>query len=120
MGLLSTPSGSAAPGGSVVQGGSPALPPMATEPGRFRLLYFALPDASIESSPVWDNSCLAELIYDLINRQFLCRRCPKPVTIQYLLRVGYKNLYFLLSLALSLALSILLQNVIIIIVIIML
>jgi len=28
--------------------------------------------AKIESSPVSDNSCLAELIYDLINWQFLC------------------------------------------------
>jgi len=39
---------------------------------------------SIESSPVWDTSCLAELIYDLNNKQFLCGKCPKPVTIQYL------------------------------------
>jgi len=28
--------------------------------------------AEIELSPVWDTSCLAELIYDLISRQFLC------------------------------------------------
>jgi len=30
----------------------------------------------------------AELVYDLINRQFLCGKCPKPVTIQYLLFSG--------------------------------
>jgi len=41
-------------------------------------------EANIESSPVWDNSCLDELIYDLIVRQFLCGKCPKTVTIQYL------------------------------------
>jgi len=42
---------------------------------------------NIESSAVkavWDTSCLADLIYHLINRHFLCGRCPKPVTIQYL------------------------------------
>jgi len=27
---------------------------------------------------------MAELIYDLINRQFLCSKCPKQVKIQYL------------------------------------
>jgi len=37
-----------------------------------------------ESSPGWDTSWLAELTYDLINRQFVCGKCPKPVTIQYL------------------------------------
>jgi len=37
----------------------------------------------IESSPVWDTSCLTELIYDLINMQFLWGKCLKPVTIQY-------------------------------------
>jgi len=40
--------------------------------------------ANIESSPVWDTSCLSELIFDLIYRQFLCVKCPKSVTIQYL------------------------------------
>jgi len=30
-------------------------------------------DANIESSPVWDTSCLAELISDLINRQVFKR-----------------------------------------------
>jgi len=40
--------------------------------------------AKIESSPVWEISCLAEPIYDLINSQFLCNKCLKPVTIQYL------------------------------------
>jgi len=34
--------------------------------------------ANIESSPVWDTSCLAELIYDRINEQFLCGKGPKP------------------------------------------
>jgi len=38
----------------------------------------------IESSPVWDTSFLAELIYDGINRQFIHGAFPKPVTIQYL------------------------------------
>jgi len=46
---------------------------------------YCLPYANIESSPVWDTSSLAEIIYDLLNRQFLCGKCPKPVTIQYLL-----------------------------------
>jgi len=27
---------------------------------------------------------MAELIYDLINRQFLCRKCLEPVTILFL------------------------------------
>jgi len=40
--------------------------------------------AKIESSPVWDTSCLVELIYDLINKQFLFKKCFKPVTIKYL------------------------------------
>jgi len=44
---------------------------------------------NIESSLVWDNSCLDELIHDLINRQFLCGKYPKPVTIKYM-RMGAK------------------------------
>jgi len=50
------------------------------------VLRYILPlsGANIELSPVWDTSCLAELIYELINRQFLCGKCPKPVTIEYL------------------------------------
>jgi len=36
----------------------------------------------IKSSPVWDSFCLAEFSYDLINKQLLCEKCPKPVTIQ--------------------------------------
>jgi len=47
------------------------------------------PLANIESSPFWDTSCLTELICDLINMQFLCGKCPKTVTIQYLLPVRY-------------------------------
>jgi len=43
--------------------------------------------ANIESSPLWNTSCLSELIYDLINRQFLRGKCPRTVTIQYLLTV---------------------------------
>jgi len=35
-------------------------------------------DAKIESSPVWNTFCLAELIYDNINRQFSYGKCPKP------------------------------------------
>jgi len=42
------------------------------------------PPENIESSPVWDPSCVTELIYDLINRQLLCGKCPTPVTIKYL------------------------------------
>jgi len=38
---------------------------------------------NIESPPVWDTFCLAELIYDIINRQFICGNCPKPAKIQY-------------------------------------
>jgi len=41
----------------------------------------------IESSPVWDTSFLAELIYDLINRQIICGKCPKWVRVQYLQNV---------------------------------
>jgi len=55
-------------------------------------LYAAQPShdrwAKIESSPVLDISCLAELIYDLINKQLLCKECPKPVTIQCLRSVA--------------------------------
>jgi len=36
-------------------------------------------EENIESSLVWDTSCIAELIYDLVNWEFLCRNCPKPV-----------------------------------------
>jgi len=39
---------------------------------------------NIESSPILDTSCGTELIYDLIDRQLLYVKCPKPVTIQYL------------------------------------
>jgi len=38
---------------------------------------------NIELSPVWDTSFLAELIYNVIIRQYLCGKCLKPVTIQY-------------------------------------
>jgi len=41
--------------------------------------------ANIESSLVWDTSCLVELILDLINRPFLCRKCHKPVKFLFLL-----------------------------------
>jgi len=41
--------------------------------------------ATFESLPVWDTSCLAELIYDLVNMEFLFGMCPKAVKIQYLL-----------------------------------
>jgi len=40
--------------------------------------------AKIEYSLVCDTSSMAELIYDIINRQFLSRKCPKPVKIQLL------------------------------------
>jgi len=40
--------------------------------------------ANIELPPVWDTSWLAELIYDFINRQFLCGMCSKLVTTKYL------------------------------------
>jgi len=46
-------------------------------------LFPLLRVTKIESSPVWETSCLAELIYNLINRQLLWE-CRKPVTIQYL------------------------------------
>jgi len=48
----------------------------------------SLPPAKIESSPVSDTSCPAELIYDLIDRRFSCRKCPKPVTIRYTATAG--------------------------------
>jgi len=41
-------------------------------------------EANIECSPVRDTSYLAELIYDLINRQLICRKFPNPVKTQYL------------------------------------
>jgi len=44
--------------------------------------YIGLLSANIELSPFWNTSCLAELTYDLINNQCLCRKCSKPVTIQ--------------------------------------
>jgi len=47
------------------------------------LLKEISPGAWIESSPVWDTSCLTELIYYLIDRQCLCGKCPKTVQIQY-------------------------------------
>jgi len=37
--------------------------------------HTAIPGVNIESSPVLDTSCLVELIYDLINKKFLCRKC---------------------------------------------
>jgi len=46
----------------------------------------------IESSSVWDTSCLAELVYDLINTQFLCGKCSKPVTIQYLRSFFFRSI----------------------------
>jgi len=47
-------------------------------------VYDTVPPPKIESSPVWDTSCLAEQIYGLINSQFLCGKCSKVVMIQYL------------------------------------
>jgi len=47
-------------------------------------MYYREQDKNIESSPVWDTSRLAELIYNLINKQFSRGNCSKPVTIQYL------------------------------------
>jgi len=51
-----------------------------------RLYYLPerLRRANIESSQVWGTSCLADVIHDLISKHFLCRKCPKPVTIEYL------------------------------------
>jgi len=37
-------------------------------------------NAKIDSSPVWDTSCLAELICNLINRQYLCGKCDVSQT----------------------------------------
>jgi len=54
-------------------------------PIRYTELKFRLSAKQIlTSSPIWDTSCLAELVYGRINRQFLCGKCPKLVTIQYL------------------------------------
>jgi len=39
--------------------------------------------ANIELSPVSDTSCMLNYLIYLINRQYLCGKCPKPVTIQY-------------------------------------
>jgi len=39
---------------------------------------------NIELSPVADTFFPAELIYHLIDRQYLCRQGPKMVAIQYL------------------------------------
>jgi len=50
---------------------------------RLQLAY--IPALNIESSTVSDTSCPAELIYDLIDMQFLCGRCAKLAMIQYLL-----------------------------------
>jgi len=63
--------------------------------------------AKIESSPVWDTFCLAELIYNLFNRQLLSEKCPKPVTIQ-LLWTGV--LQFVLKIHLLLFVILLLWN----------
>jgi len=40
--------------------------------------------SKIEYSPIWDIFCLAEIIYDLVNKPFLCRKCPKPIKIEFL------------------------------------
>jgi len=52
-------------------------------------IYIHPHGAQNESSLVWDTFCLAELIYDLISRQFLFGKCPKSVTIQLSLTVLY-------------------------------
>jgi len=54
--------------------------PSGRDYGRFPMV------GNIESSPVWDTtrSCLAELIYDLISKQLLCRKCPQA----YLQTIG--------------------------------
>jgi len=44
--------------------------------------WISLPHLNTESSPVLDTFCLAELIYYLINRQFLYRKFSKSVKIQ--------------------------------------
>jgi len=41
-------------------------------------------EVNTELSQVWCTSCMAELIFDLIDRQFLCKKYQKPVTIKYL------------------------------------
>jgi len=40
--------------------------------------------ANIESSDVWGTSCLLNKLIYLIHRQFLCGKCSKRLTIQYL------------------------------------
>jgi len=35
------------------------------------------------ASPVLNTVCLAFLNYDLNNKQYLCRKCPKLVSIQF-------------------------------------
>jgi len=49
----------------------------------------------IESLMVWDTSCVAELIYDLINNLTgsFYSECPKPVTIQFSLTVRWCYIY---------------------------
>jgi len=46
---------------------------------KYYIFFDLLRDAKIESPPAWDTSWLAELIHNLINRQFLCGKSPKPV-----------------------------------------
>jgi len=38
----------------------------------------------LETSSLCDTSATAELIFNIIFRQFLCVKCPKPVKIQFL------------------------------------
>jgi len=47
------------------------------------LKLFRYVTMAIESLPVWDTSYLPELIYNLINRLLLCRKCLKPGKIQF-------------------------------------
>jgi len=49
--------------------------------------------AKIESSPVLDTSCLAEIIYNLTIMQFLCWKCPKPVNFQFLKNIRLYETY---------------------------
>jgi len=62
----------------------------------FAYTLYRMP-AHIESSPVWDTFCINELIYDLNNGQFLCGKCPKPVTIQYMPPTSSECLSFFCS-----------------------